>query len=311
MKIFRDLDAIGDMPARHVGIGNFDGLHLGHRRLIESVIREARAASGTSVVMSFDPHPLSILRPAGRPPLITPLPERVRLLSEMGLDVLLLVPFSREFASLTAEQFVSEILAKRLRAKRAYVGANFHFGRGGLGDGEVLQRESRSHGMEVERVDVVLFEGRPISSTRIREDILEGNVARVAMMLGRPYALAGSGIPGKHRGKDLGFSTANLTTENELIPRDGIYVTIAEAAGRTRASSTYIGVRPTYDESERVIETHILDYDGGPLYGQPVRVSFCEFLREDRRFDRPAGLAAQIAKDVAATRQWFEAHPLP
>jgi riboflavin kinase / FMN adenylyltransferase len=305
MKVFRALDAVGRMPTPHVGIGNFDGIHLGHQRLLSTVIDRARADGGTSVAMTFDPHPLSILRPGGRPPLIVPLEEKVRLLGEMGLDVLLIVPFTREFSAITAEEFVRRVLAQSVGARRIYVGTNFHFGRGGVGDFELLVREGARLGMDVEKVEVVIFDSRPISSTRIRENILDGNVDRVARMLGREYTLVGRGVPGMHRGKDLGFSTANLTTENELIPRDGIYVTRTELGGAKLPSSTYIGIRPTYGEQERVIETHILDYKGGPLYGETVRLSFCKRLRDDRRFDTPEDLSRQIALDVEATRKWF------
>jgi riboflavin kinase/FMN adenylyltransferase len=305
VKLFRDLDSIGPMPAPHVGIGNFDGVHLGHQRLLRTVLERARAAGGAAVAMTFDPHPLSILSPGGRPPLITPLPEKVRLIEEIGLDVLIIAPFTRELAAVSAESFVGQILAGRLRARAAFVGGNFHFGRGGVGDFDLLAREGARHGIQVEKVPIVLYDSRPVSSTRIRENILKGSVDRVAGMLGREYALVGRGVPGKHRGRELGFSTANLTTENELIPGDGIYVTRTEVDGARRPSSTYIGVRPTYGEEERVIETHILDYEGAPLYGRTVRLHFCRWLREDRRFDSPAALAAQIARDVDETRRWF------
>jgi riboflavin kinase/FMN adenylyltransferase len=297
------------MPSPHVGIGNFDGVHLGHQRILATVIENATADRGTSVALTFDPHPLTILRPAGRPPLITPLEEKVRLLDQIGVDVLLIVPFTREFASVTAEGFIRDVLGRQVGARRVYVGTNFHFGRGGVGDFDLLKREGGKIGMEVEKVEVVLHDSRPVSSTRIRENILKGDVDRVTQMLGREYSIVGRGVPGKHRGKALGFSTANLTTEYELIPRDGIYVTRTRTRHTWHPSSTYIGVRPTYDENERVIETHILEYEGGPLYGETVRLAFCQWLREDRKFDSPADLSDQIAKDVEATRAWFETHP--
>jgi len=309
MKTFRSIEAIGPIVGPHVGIGNFDGVHLGHQRLLKTVIERARAESGTAVAMTFDPHPLSILRPGGRPPLIAPLEEKIHILDQLGLDVLVIVPFTREFASITAEEFVGDILVRKVGARRVYVGTNFHFGSGGVGDFELLMREGARLGVEVEKVGVVLYDCRPISSTRIRENILAGHVERVAKMLGREHTLVGRGVPGKHRGKSLGFSTANLTTDNELIPRDGIYVTRAEVRGSWHPSSTYIGVRPTYDEKERVIEAHILDYHGDPLYGETVRLAFCEWLREDRRFENPALLADQIARDVEATRRWHAEHP--
>ncbi len=308
MKIFRDLDAIGPMPSPQVGIGNFDGVHLGHRRLLETVIERARIAEGAAVAMTFDPHPLTILRPDGRPPLITPLEEKIRLIRKTGIDLLILVPFTREFARITAEAFVSDIVAGKVGATAVYIGANFHFGSGGRGGISLMRHEGARLGVEVIDVEIVEFEGRPISSTRIREGILEGDVERVTWMLGREYSLAGRGVEGKHRGRQLGFSTANITTESELIPLDGVYVTWTEVKGFRHPSVTNIGVRPTFDEKERVIESHILDYAGGPLYGEPVRLGFSRRLRDERRFSDVDELKRQIARDVLAAREWFEGH---
>ncbi|MBI3447607.1 MAG: FAD synthetase family protein, partial [Acidobacteria bacterium] len=180
MKVFRSLSAAGSLPAPHVGIGNFDGVHLGHQRILEAAIRGARGAGGTAVAMTFDPHPLSILSPTGRPPLITPFEEKVRVLEARGLDVLLVVPFTRELAAISAEAFVSDVLSRQVGAKRVYVGANFHFGRGGQGDFELLRREGGRLGIDVEKVEVVLLDSRPVSSTRIRDNIARGAVDRAA-----------------------------------------------------------------------------------------------------------------------------------
>jgi riboflavin kinase/FMN adenylyltransferase len=305
MKIFRDLHSLGTLPSPEVGIGNFDGVHRGHLHLLRTVLKRARSAAGTAVAMTFDPHPLSILSPAGRPPLITPLEEKLRLIEEIGVDVLLVVPFTREFAALTAEAFVEEVLVRQIAAHRVYVGANFHFGRGGLGDPDTLTAVGMRYGVDVERVEVVPYDSRPISSTRIRSKIQHGAMERVTAMLGREYALAGRGVEGRHRGKTLGFSTANLTTENELIPCDGVYVTRAEVEGRSHPSVTNIGIRPTFDERERVIEAHILDYEGAPLYGQSVHLAFCTRLRDERRFENADALRDQIARDVVVARRWF------
>jgi riboflavin kinase/FMN adenylyltransferase len=310
MKIFRDLEAIGPLPAPHVGIGNFDGVHLGHRRLLEFVLSRARADSGTAVAMTFDPHPLSILRPDGRPPMITTLEEKIALIRGLGVDILVLVPFTREFASVTAEKFISDILGTRIGARSVCIGTNFHFGRGGRGSIDLLRREGGRAGIEVVDVEIVQFDSRPISSTRIRENILKGSMDRVTEMLGREYAIQGRGVEGMHRGRELGFSTANLATDSELIPRDGVYVTWAEAHGRTHPSVTNIGVRPTFSEQQRVIETHILDYEGGPLYGSRVRVGFCRRIRDEKRFDGAEELKHQISRDVSDAREWFTEHPI-
>ncbi|HET9480426.1 MAG TPA: bifunctional riboflavin kinase/FAD synthetase [Candidatus Polarisedimenticolia bacterium] len=311
MKIFRDAGSIGPVPSPVIAIGNFDGVHLGHQKIIETVTERTRRLEGTSILMTFDPHPLTILRPAGRPPLILPMSEKIRILSTLGLDVLLIVPFTREFANVPAEQFIEEVLSRRLAAREIYVGSNFHFGRGGLGDFDLLRTEGTRLGFRVERVPVVLFDSQPVSSTRIRDNIERGAVDRAAAMLGREYAIRGLVVHGRGRGTGLGFSTANLSTDNELIPGEGVYVTRAEVAGQTAPSVTNIGDRPTFGERERVIEAHLLDYSGPELYGQTMRLSFCKHLRDERKFESAAHLAAQIKKDVAATRAWFRHHKSP
>lgn len=310
MKVFRDPDRVGTLDKGVIAIGNFDGVHLGHQRIIETVTSRAVAIGGTSVLLTFDPHPLTILRPAGRPPLIQPMSEKISILSSFGLDVMVIVRFTREFADLTAEHFVEEILARKLAASEVYVGSNFHFGKGGRGDFNLLEEEGGRHGIEVTHVPVVFFDGRPISSTRIRENILRGSVDRAASMLGREYAIRGLIVHGRGRGADLGFATANLSTDNELIPAKGVYVTIAEIGGTRFASVTNIGDRPTFGEGERVIESHILDYKGPDLYGSTMRLALCRFLREERKFQSREALMTQIGKDVQETRDWFRKHPL-
>ncbi len=311
MKVFRDPDRVGTLEKGVIAIGNFDGVHLGHQRIIRTVTSRAAAIGGTSVLLTFDPHPLTILRPAGRPPLIQPMSEKISILASFGLDVMVIVRFTREFADLTAEHFVEEILARKLAASEVYVGPNFHFGKGGRGDFALLEKEGGRHDITVTHVPVVLFDGRPVSSTRIRENILRGSVDRAAAMLGREYAMRGLIVHGRGRGAELGFCTANLSTDNELIPAKGVYVTIAEVSGKRYASVTNIGDRPTFGEGERVIESHILDYGGPDLYGSTMRLSLCRFLREERKFQSREALMAQIGKDVLETRDWFRENPLP
>ncbi|MFQ5701023.1 MAG: bifunctional riboflavin kinase/FAD synthetase [Acidobacteriota bacterium] len=309
MKIFRDPGALGTMPAPVVAIGNFDGIHIGHQKIIKTITSRARANHGTSILMTFDPHPLTILRPAGRPPLIQTMSEKIRILSTLGLDVMVIIPFTRQFSSISAEKFVEDLIARKLGAKEVYVGSNFHFGRGGVGDFELLRAEGHRFGIKVSRVPVVLYDRQPVSSTRIRENIKRGAVDRAAAMLGREYAIRGLIVHGRGRGAGLGFSTANLSSGNELIPMPGVYVTRAELDDRSYPSVSNIGDRPTFGERERVIETHILDYPEEELYGQTMRLSFCAYLREEQRFDSPALLTEQITKDVEAARRWFETHP--
>jgi len=223
--------------------------------------------------------------------------------------VMLIVPFTREFASIPAEEFVEGVLGRTVHAKEIHVGTNFHFGRGGVGDFELLRSEGARHGIAVSRVPVVLHDSQPISSTRIRENIARGAVDRAAAMLGRPYTIRGLVVHGRGRGAGLGFSTANLSTDNELIPAQGVYVTLADVGGASHISVTNIGERPTFGEGERVVEAHLLDYPGPELYGMTMRLGFCAHLRSERKFESPAALIAQIRKDVTATRSWFKSNP--
>lgn len=297
-----------DAPRGGIGtIGNFDGLHLGQRAIVDRVVRRARELGVPAVVITFDPHPLAVLRPDQAPvPLTTP-DQKAKLLEEAGVDIVLILRFTQELARVPARQFVRELLHGRLGLREIYVGRSFHFGNGREGDLELLQEMGRELGFQAFGVDEVFWAGERISSTRIRRAISEGQVEDAAAMLGRPYAISGVIARGDRMGKRLGWPTINVMSDNKLLPYDGVY------AGRAYFPSfpatfdcvTNIGTRPTvYENYQRVLESHVLDFKAD-VYGKRVEISFYKRLREERIFPSVMDLSAQIARDVEATREYF------
>ncbi|HKH48336.1 MAG TPA: bifunctional riboflavin kinase/FAD synthetase [Thermoanaerobaculia bacterium] len=297
-----------DLPRGGIGtIGNFDGLHLGQRAIIDRVVARARELGVPSVVITFDPHPLVILRPDQAPVRLTTPEQKEKLLAEAGVDVVLVIRFTPEFSRVPARQFVRELLHERLDLREVYVGRTFVFGHGREGDLDLLQEMGSELGFRAFGVDEVVWSGERISSTRIRRSIGEGKVEDAAAMLGRPYSISGKIARGDRMGQRLGWPTINLVPEHKLVPLDGVY------AGRVYFPSfpatfdcvTNIGTRPTvYENYQRVVESHVLDFKAD-VYGKRVEVSFYKRLREERIFPTVMDLSAQIARDVEATREYF------
>lgn len=297
-----------DLPRGGIGtIGNFDGLHLGQRAIIDRVVARARELGVPAVVITFDPHPLVILRPDQAPVRLTTPEQKEKLLAEAGVDVVLILRFTPEFARVPARQFVRELLHERLDLREVYVGRSFVFGHGREGDLELLQEMGKELGFQAFGVEEVVWAGERISSTRIRRSIGEGKVEDAAVMLGRPYSISGKIARGDRMGQRLGWPTINLMPEHKLVPLDGVY------AGRVFFPSfpatfdcvTNIGTRPTvYENYQRVVESHVLDFKAD-VYGKRVEVSFYKRLREERIFPTVMDLSAQIARDVEATREYF------
>jgi riboflavin kinase / FMN adenylyltransferase len=315
MKIFRSLDE-GEAFANPVlTIGNYDGLHVGHRHIISKVLAKAREISGTPMLMTFDPHPLTVLRPDASLHLITPLEEKERRLAEAGIEVLWVLPFDGVFRSIEAESFIREVLCRRLGVKALIIGYDFKFGRGGLGNVELLQKFAGECGYFFEIVPPVTLEGEKVGSNRIRKMIMEGNVERAARFLGRPYMMEGAVVKGRGRGAGIGFPTVNLATGFDLIPARGVYVTEVAigqegaegmAAPRAVPAVTNVGYNPTFGDGGMTIETHILDFIGD-LYGQRLSVYFLKKLRDEIKFSCVDALSEQIAFDVRAARAFFAA----
>jgi riboflavin kinase/FMN adenylyltransferase len=293
-----------------VTVGNFDGVHLGHQAMLREVVSRAREAGVPSILVTFDPHPLKVLHPDGAPPLIQTLRQREESIEALGVDAVVIVPFTRDFSLTPAETFVREVLVKRLKAREVHVGARFAFGTGREGTVDLLARIGGEAGFTVVPVEDVREGGETVSSTRVRAALAEGDAEEASRLLGRPYAMDGVIAKGDRMGRKIGFPTINLRPENELFPKDGVYAcrVLVRSFERTFTCVTNIGKRPTvYEDYATTIESYILDFSSD-VYGEAVRLSFHRRLREERVFPSMLELTSQIRRDVEATRLHFLAH---
>lgn len=309
MIVVQDAFNASDLPRGGVGtIGNFDGVHRGQRSALDLVVARATELGVPSVVITFDPHPVAVLRPEQAPPLLTTLPQKEKLLEEAGISVVLVLRFNSELAKIPARRFVRELLHDKLDLKEIYVGSSFMFGHGREGNLSLLQEMGEDLGFRAFGVDEVHHAGERISSSRIRRTISEGKVGEAMEMLGRPYSISGVIARGDRMGKRLGWPTINLVPENRLLPLDGVYasrVFFPTFPAVFFDSVTNIGTRPTvYENYQRVVESHILDFTSD-VYGERVELSFYKRLREERIFPTVMDLSAQIGRDVEATREYF------
>lgn len=290
-----------DFRESMVTIGNFDGIHLGHQDLFRKVTAEARKGRRKSVVITFDPHPQKVLRPEYRPFfLLTPLDEKVRLMDERGIDGLLLIPFTVEFARTRAAEFVERVLWERLRLRKLFVGYDYAFGKNKEGNARYLKECGYQLGFEVEEIGAVEVEGIIVSSTKIRLSILDGDVKLAAKLLGRPYNIYGTVVKGYRRGTDIGIPTANIQSE-KVIPGRGVYVILARVEGKDHRGVLNIGYNPTFGNNELSIEVHLLDFKGD-IYGKMVELFFIDRLRDEKKFESPAKLKEQIGQDIERAR---------
>lgn len=308
MEIYDNAWVRQDLPQDGIGtVGNFDGVHLGQQQVLDLVTSRAREAGLKSMVVTFEPHPLRIIDPARAPKLLSTPNRKAEMLENRGVDVLIRVAFTPEFALTPARRFVRELLYQKLGMKEIYVGDGFTFGHRREGDLSLLRAMGEDFGFSAFSVESLSYLGTPISSTRIRESLTVGDVATAAEMLGRPYCLTGIVVRGAQRGRTLGWPTLNLVPDNELIPSDGVYVGRVRLSGSDHwlPSVVNIGKRPTFDdEMERVIEAHILDYDGD-LYGTRVALGLLTRLRGEKAFAGVDELKRQIALDAVAAREYF------
>lgn len=289
-----------------VAVGNFDGVHRGHQALVAAALSRARLADCAAVALTFDPHPAQVLAPdRALRRLMTP-SQKEEALAALGVDVLAVLPFTGRLAALRPEEFVGKVLRGALCAESVVVGEGFRFGAGRAGDVASLRLLGGQMGFAVVEVPAVLEGPLPVSSTRIREALLGGDVEAAATLLGRPYFVDGLVVRGEERGRTLGFPTANLAPENEILPRAGVYAARVQepggAGGGSRDAVVNLGVRPTFGGGGgATVEAHLLDF-AGELYGRSLRVSFVVRLRDEQRFPGPEALRAQIAADVARAR---------
>jgi len=279
-----------------LALGNFDGLHRGHLKIVERVKRGAAEQGGTPMAMTFDPHPPRVVRPEKAPPLLMTKEQRIEALHRAGIQCIAIVRFTHEMSQWDPETFVRAVLVEWLRVSKVWVGANFLFGHARSGNFSMLRTLGQRYGFRAEKIDPVRYKDFVVSSTRIRRLVGEGRIDEAGALMGHPYYLDGSIVTGRGRGREIGFPTANLETANELIPPHGVYATTMTIDGNVRAALTNIGVRPTFGESDVAIETHLLKYDGD-LYGKRVRLAFVQRLRDERRFPDVDALRAQIEAD--------------
>jgi len=292
-----------------VTVGNFDGVHRGHQALVSAVVASARAAGGVSVVLTFDPHPARVLRPAHAPAALTTLAQKEELLAGLNIDRLAVLPFDARLAQLSPEEFARAVLRDTLGAQAVVVGESFRFGHHREGDALALAELGERLGFDVHAHPAVLEGGRPVSSSRIRSELAHGHVGAAADLLGRPYFVDGTVVRGAGRGRTIGVPTANLAAENEILPAPGVYAGRCRVAGREWwPAVANLGRRPTFGGGDLALEAHLIGFDGD-LYGSRVRTSFHERLRDEERFPSKEALVARIREDIARARELLSAAP--
>jgi riboflavin kinase/FMN adenylyltransferase len=295
-----------------ITLGNFDGLHLGHQELVRRVIGRAKELEACSIVVTFRPHPLKILAPEKCPPLISIYEEKIKLFEKLGLDVLVKIPFTLEFAKMSPEDFVTGILCGMLGAKEIFVGFNYRFGRRREGNITTLKALGEKLGFAVREVDQVSLYGEVISSTKIRHLLREGAVEHAARLLGRTYAITGIVITGDGRGKNLGFPTANIASKHAIIPAHGVYAVRLSVRDRFYDGIANIGMRPTFGKNALAIEVHVFDFNED-IYGEEISLYFIGKIREEKKFGGAGELIRQIREDVETAKGMLAEHasPLP
>jgi riboflavin kinase/FMN adenylyltransferase len=300
MQTARGHQALAAPPRQAVvAIGNFDGVHVGHQRIFQLCVDKARAAGGSACVLTFDPHPAKVLAPEVAPPLITTPARKLELIAACGIDVCILEPFDRAFAARSPAEFVDDILVKSLAAREVVVGSDFTYGQKRAGTVDTLRADGRFGLTVVEKVTV---DGLVASSSKIRELVLEGRVEGAAKLLGRPFELSGEVVRGAGRGRQIGIPTANVRTQNELLPRGGVYAGFARTGDERHPCVMNVGTNPTFTKGDALsIEAHLLDFDRD-LYGNQLAIEFLVRLRPEARFPSVEALVAQIKNDIDQAR---------
>ena len=304
MRIITDVKNIRLKKNTVVSVGVFDGVHIGHQRIIGYQVRCARALGLPSVVITFDPHPMKILEPQNAPPILISLAHRLRLLEERGIDIVLALKFTRAFSKLSPEAFVKKYLVGAFHAKIVLAGPGFFFGRYRDGDTSLLKSLGEKYRFAVKDIKPILFKGIPVSSTRIRRLIRTGMLEEASEILGRPVSVLGTVTRGCALGRTLGYPTANVNPHHEIIPPAGVYAVKVKYKGKRYGGVLNIGVRPTFlagKDNDQAVEVHIFDFKG-KIYGEDLEIDFVQKLREERRFSSREALVRQIKKDEAAAR---------
>jgi riboflavin kinase/FMN adenylyltransferase len=307
------IQGVDSMPSAYrrtiLTIGNYDGVHLAHRHIC-GIIKEAASERGArSAVLTFDPHPLSVVAPERCPPLMTTLDEKLARLEEQGIDATIVQPFTSGLAAMTAGEFVEAIVHEKVKAEMVYVGFNFHFGKGRKGNIGLLREEGKRLGFETRIIPAFQFKGSRVSSSEIRRLLIAGDVGEAAQLLGQPHLIEGAVVKGEGRGRQIGIPTVNIDYPPVLIPANGVYACWIQIGGRKAPrlpAVTNIGKRPTFDGGKITVEAHLLE-GGRDLYGEILRVEFISRLREERKFSGPDALVAQIREDIETGRERLRA----
>ena len=305
MKIFHGTENANISRPTVLTLGVFDGLHLGHQKIMETVVNRARVVGAIPTAITFDPHPRAVLYPENSPPLLQTLDQRLANFEVLGIEQAIIVRFDKKFANQDAEKFLRDIIYERLHAKEVYLGHGFAFGKNRGGNIELLRKMSEELGFCADEVAEVKIRGQRISSSKIRELLKDGKVNFARRMLGRPYGVEGLIVRGDRRGHTIGFPTANLKPKNRVIPKYGVYATATLIGGVWKKSITNVGIRPTFEDGkEPSIETYVFDFDGN-LYGDVLRVRFLHRIRDERKFGGIEELKAQITKDSHTALNYF------
>ena len=302
MEIIRDLDSLGSYPFPVVALGNFDGVHVGHQTILKVALERAHATGGSALAVTFDPLPAKVLNPNRAPRLILTPDDKHELLRSFGLRGVIVLTFSRELSMVSPEDFVREYLCRRIGARIVVVGHNVSFGHARAGNADLMQRLGRELGFETTVVGPVERDGIVVSSTQVRQLISTGEMKRAAALLGRPHFVRGSVEHGRERGRTIGFPTANIRSSTECLPADGVYATRIVLEESSYPSITNIGMRPTFGEPQRTIETHIFNFDRD-IYGREVKLEIAERIRPERKFESAQALAAQISTDLRRAKE--------
>lgn len=307
MQVFHKLaDVPADFGLTIVSVGNFDGVHRAHRHVLAEIVQRANAEDAKSVAVTFEPHPIRILRPDNNLKLLTPTPEKLRLLASTGIDAVLLLPFTRDLSLMTPHQFAHEILKKHLVAREVHEGYNFHFGHKAAGNIHVLRQLGREMGFEVHDYPEMRLRGEPVSSSHIRRLLTEGRVSRARHLLARPFSILSTAGRGRGYGAKYTVPTINLARYEELAPKDGVYITRTRVGDACFDSVTNIGNRPTFGADSFAIESHLLNFRPLELAAETeVELHFLDRLRDETKFPSVEALKEQIGRDVAKAERYF------